>query len=120
MMLRHAQRVAVIRRQVWLQILLDVMPVAECLQLIHHPKGVILPVPCLCDRQVIDAADLVEVNKLMRCIDDGKAGLDVDGRLQADPREDAAIVEGAQRLQTVAGKRSAALPLLREAIIEAG
>jgi 'Cold-shock' DNA-binding domain len=58
---------------------------AERLQLVDHAQRVIAPIRCLGDRQIVDAADLVEIDKRVRRVDDRQASLDIDRRLEADP-----------------------------------
>ena len=120
MMLGHAQRIVVPDRQVWLEILLDVVSDSELLAKLDHSMGIALPVCGLRNFQVVRAADLVQINEAVGLSDDLQTRLDIDRRLQADPGKDAGLMEGSQGLQAVSRERRAALPPSRKVIIEAG
>jgi hypothetical protein len=81
--LRDTHRVVVPSRKVRLQIMLDVMSGTKTLQEVNHPERVISPIRATGNLfEVVRPPDLVEVNVLMCSLDNGKAGLHVQGGLQ--------------------------------------
>ena|ERR1035441_9400580 len=81
--LSDTHRVVVPSRKVRLQITLDVMSGTNALQEVNHPERVIAPIRATGNFfEVVRPPDLVEVNVLMRSLDNGKAGFHVQGGLQ--------------------------------------
>jgi Amidohydrolase family len=113
--LLDSERVKIPGRQVRLQILLDVVGLAERLQLVEHAEGVVLPVGGLGHRQIIDASHLVEVDEMMRGVDDREARLEVKCRFQADPCKFASLVEAPKKILDKGVKVSAGTDATRVA-----
>ena len=120
MVLAHAQRIEIAGRKVPLKVSLDVMGFAETVQPVDHPERVIAPVRRARDLlEVVRAADFVEVDELVRGVDESQRRLDVDRRLQRNPGEDAAFVERTQGRDAVCRISRVALPFARERRVEA-
>jgi hypothetical protein len=102
MMLRNAKRVRVTLRQELLQILFDVVPCPEAGELIEHTQRVVAPVRGLRHRQIVDAADLEEIDELMRRLDQRETRLHIECGLERHPGEDPGVVKLAQRLDPIA------------------
>jgi hypothetical protein len=102
--LRHAQRIVIARRQVWLKVLLDVVRFAERMQLINHPQRVITPIGCLRDRHSRQGRSCKD-RQPVSCINDRQQRLDINYRFKANPREDAAVVDRSQRGDASARRR---------------
>ncbi len=72
MVLWHTQRIRIARRKEGLQILLDVVLCPDTVEHVEHAQCIIAPIRCLGHRQIIDAADLVQIDKAVRRFDDGQ------------------------------------------------
>src|SRR5579872_6263856 len=100
--LRNPHRVVISRGQEFLKVSLDVVPDVQLRAKLNHPVGVILPIRCAGDLlQVVGASDFEEVHEPMCSFDNRKAGLYINGWLQADPGEDATIVKCLKRSDAV-------------------
>jgi hypothetical protein len=110
--LRHTQRIVVTRRKVGLKILFYVVFGAKLVAQFNHPARVVAPV-CRPRNflQIVRAADFVQIDKPVRLLNNGKAGFYVEGRLQADPGEDAVLVKRLQCVDAVTGRRGVALTI---------
>lgn len=120
MMLLNMHRIGVPFRQVLLQIFFEIVFYAQPVNQLKHAQRVVAPVGVFRNGDVVCPANLVEVNKAMRCLHHGKAVLHAQGRLQAHPRKDAALVKGAQCRHALIGQRCATLPLFAKLCIKAG
>lgn len=99
--------------------MLDVVLDAKTVDDLQNAQGVILPVGGVGHGQIICSPDLVQVNVAVRRLDDGDTAIGVECRLQTDPREDAGVMERAQRRHAVGGKGGATFPLAAKRIVQA-
>ena len=94
MMLLYSKRVRVPNREERLEVILDIVRCSQMLAELDHAMRVALPIGRLGHRQVVGLPNLVEVHEAVGLPDDLETRFNVDGRLQADPGEDARVVEG--------------------------
>jgi hypothetical protein len=71
-MLWHTQQIRIASRKERLQILLDVVPGADTVEGIEHAHCIIAPVGRLGHWQIVDAANLVQIDKAVRRLNDGE------------------------------------------------
>ena len=69
--LRHPQGVCVVWRKIRLQVPIDVVGLAQRIELVEHAVCVGAPIGRFGQTEVVDAADLVQVHDWMRRVDDG-------------------------------------------------
>src|SRR5205823_4496416 len=79
MVLWHTQGIRIAKRKEWLQVLLDVVPGAYAVECVEHAQRIILPVGRLGHWQIVDAANLVQIDESVRRLDDGERRLDIEG-----------------------------------------
>jgi hypothetical protein len=120
MVLWHTQRIRIARWKERLQILLDVVPSADTVEGIEHAQRIIAPVGRLGYWQIVDAANLVQIDEIAGRLNDGERRLDIEGWLQRNPGENAARVKGLEGGDAIVGGCGVTLPFSRKALIERG
>lgn len=106
--------------QVGLKVFLDVMFDAQPVDQVQYAVGVALPVGCPGHRQIVGPTDFVKVYELMGMLDNLQTGFSGEGRLQADPSEDARIVKSLQGADSVAGQLRPPFPFAAKSIVQTG
>lgn len=92
-MLRTAQQIDVAARQVWLEILLDVVGNTEVLQQVNHAECVLPPVGRLGHREIVRTTHFVQVDETVRLLNDAETCFNIEGGFKADPCIDSVFVE---------------------------
>lgn len=113
MMLLNMHRIGVPFRQVLLQIFFEIVLHTQPVHQLKHAQRVVAPIGVFRNGDVVCPANLVEVNKAMRCLHHGKAVLHAQGRLQAHPRQAWAVWFV---LTTIAAKKNRAYRKHRQAL----
>ena len=75
MVLWHTQRIWITRWKERLQILLDIVPGADTVERIQHAHCIIAPIGRLGHWQIVDAADLVQIDKAVRAARPDRPGV---------------------------------------------
>lgn len=101
-----------------LKVLLDVMANTQTIDQIEDAQSVVFPIGRFGHGQIVGPSDFVEVDEIVRMLDNCQATFGVQCWLQADPRKDATIVESLKRRDAVPRQLRPPLPFPTESVVQ--